>query len=243
MLLIYNDNTDPYYNLACEEYLLKNKTDNIFMVWRNKNAVIIGRNQNPQEETDEEYIKAKSIKVVRRLTGGGAVYHDEGNINYTFIQRGAKEHFNDYKYFAAPIIEFLKTVGITAEFSGRNDIITGGGKISGTAQVMVNDDVLFHGTLLIDTDISVMTKCLKPDYTKLERHGIKSVESRVTNLKDVMGGRTVPEIMRLLYNAFKEYKGYKSREYKLTAEDDKAIKGLVESKYGTYEWNYNGNEK
>ena len=242
MEIIYNANTDAYYNLACEEYLLKNKADNIFMVWRNKNAVIIGRNQNPKEEIDEAYVKEKGIKVVRRLTGGGAVYHDLGNINYTFIQRGAKEHFNDYKYFAAPIIEFLKSVGITAEFSGRNDILTDGKKISGTAQVMVDNDVLFHGTLLIDTDISVLSKCLKPDYTKLERHGIKSVESRVVNLKDAMGGRTAEQVMRLLYDAFKDYKGYKSREYVLTKEDDKAIKELAKEKYGTREWNYNGND-
>ena len=242
MLLIYNDNLDAYYNLACEEYLLKGKADNVFMVWRNKNAVIIGRNQNPAEEIDEAYVREKDIKVVRRLTGGGAVYHDEGNINYTFVQRGAKEHFNDYRYFAAPIIEFLKTLGVTAEFSGRNDIITGGKKISGTAQVMVNEDVLFHGTLLIDTDMGVLTKCLKPDYTKLERHGIKSVESRVMNLKDAAGGKSAGEIMRLLYNAFKEYKGFQSREYKLTAADDRAIRKLVAEKYGTREWNYDGNE-
>ena len=241
MLIIFNDNTDAYYNLACEEYLLKNKTDNIFMVWRNKNAVIIGRNQNPAEEIDGAYVKEKDIKVVRRLTGGGAVYHDLGNINYTFVQRGAKEHFNDYKYFAAPIIEFLKTLGVTAEFSGRNDIIADGKKISGTAQVMVNEDVLFHGTLLIDTDINVLAKCLKPDYTKLERHGIKSVESRVTNLKQAIGDMPVSRVMELLYNAFKEYKGYKSREYKLTADDGAAIRKLVESKYGTREWNYDGN--
>ena len=240
MLLIKNPNTNPYFNLAAEEYFLKTRTEDIFIVWRNFDAVILGRNQDAEREVDSEAVKTLGVKVVRRLTGGGAVYHDKGNVNFTFIRRNAEAYFNDYPYFAAPITSFLKTVGVDAEFSGRNDILAGGAKISGTAQVKHNSDVLFHGTLLIDTDLGILGKVLKPDYEKLERHAIKSVQSRVTNLKDIMSKPyTATEVMDLLFAHFLSNDG--AENYDMTGADVAAIEELAGTKYSTYEWNYFGN--
>ncbi|GHV01731.1 hypothetical protein FACS1894211_12000 [Clostridia bacterium] len=241
MLIIKNTNTDAYFNLAAEEYLLKSKREDIFMAWRNANAVIIGRNQDAEREVDAETAAALNVRVVRRLTGGGAVYHDLGNVNYTFIRRGADGHFNDYPYFAAPMIAFLKKQGITAEFSGRNDILVSGSKISGTAQVKNGADVLFHGTLLIDTDMTVLGKVLKPDYEKLERHAIQSVRSRVTNLKELLPvGVDALTVMDLLCGEFLSVSG--AVKYDLTQQDLAAIDRLREDKYSAHEWNYGGQE-
>jgi len=235
VFVILNKNNDPAFNLACEEYLLKNKREDIAMLWQNDNAVIIGRNQIIENEVDAEYAEKHGIKVVRRQTGGGAVYHDLGNINYTFIARGAGGYFNDYIYFTRPITAFLQKLGIKAEFSGRNDIVAGGRKISGTAQVMYKDDVLFHGTLLVDTDIERLKSVLKPDYEKLGRHGIKSIVSRVVNLNEYTR-LSAEELMRLLYAEFLEG----GEDYQLSADDIKETEIIARNKYRSREWNYLG---
>ena len=127
MLLIYNDNTNPYFNLAMEEYLLKNNTEDLFILWRNKPSVIVGKNQNTLSEINLEYVKENSIPVVRRQSGGGAVFHDLGNINFTFITNN-NNSFSDFKKFTQPIIDLLKTMGLDATFSGRNDLLIDGKK-------------------------------------------------------------------------------------------------------------------
>ena len=133
MRYIISENTDAYFNLASEEYLLKHTDEDIFYLWRNDNAIIVGTNQNTLSEINVEYVKEKEIKVVRRLTGGGAVYHDLGNINYTFIEN-SKKSFNDFRGFCEPITKALNELGVKAEFSGRNDMTIDGKKFSGTAQ-------------------------------------------------------------------------------------------------------------
>jgi len=244
MLIIKNTCTDAYFNLAAEEYLLKRKAEDVFMAWRNDRAVIIGRNQDAAREVDDRYAAANGIKVVRRLTGGGAVYHDAGNVNYTFIQRKASEHFGDFPYFAAPVIAFLKRLGVDAEFKGKNDIVVklnseATAKIAGTAQVMFSGDILFHGTLLIDADMGVLAKVLKPDYEKLERHAIKSISSRVANLKDLFNKPyTALEIIDLLIAEFLKQPG--AAEYGFTKEDNEGIIKLTKEKYSTRRWNYEG---
>ena len=133
MLLIYNEKTNPFFNLAMEEYLLKNFDEDIFILWRNESSVIVGKNQNTLSEINLNYIKENSIPVVRRQSGGGAVFHDLGNINFTFIANN-NDNFSDFKRFTTPIIELLKTLDINAEFSGRNDLLINGCKFSGNAQ-------------------------------------------------------------------------------------------------------------
>ena len=230
---ITHNNNDAYFNLASEEYLLKQKDGFYLYLWINAPSVIIGVNQNAFKEVNLNYTKENNIKVVRRLTGGGAVYHDLNNVNYTVIAP-YHESENLYKEFSQPIIEYLATLGITAEFSGRNDILVDGKKISGNAQTVYNGRVMHHGTLLFNADTSVLSKALNPNKLKMESKGIKSVRSRVANIKDCLKKTlTVTEFFNGLAQKFL----LKSDEYVFTKQDIIAINKLRDEKYSTYEWN------
>ena len=177
---------DPYYNLAVEEYLLNNSEEDIFMLWQNAPTVVIGKNQNAYAEVNLEYAREKEIKISRRITGGGAVYHDLGNINYTFITSEKKARALDYEYFTRPIIDALKFLGLDCKLSGRNDLECDGRKFSGNAQFCSNGRILHHGTLLFNTDVSEMSAVLKVDKEKLEYKAVKSHKGRVINLIDLL---------------------------------------------------------
>ncbi len=179
--------TDPYINLATEEYLFNKADDDIFMLWQNHNTVVIGKNQNAYAEVDTEYLKKNGIRIARRITGGGAVYHDAGNVNYTFISSKSKSGTLDFEYFTAPIIDALAALGVRAELSGRNDLLVNGKKFSGNAQHSSNGKVLHHGTLLFDSDLSVLSNALVVDPEKIASKAIKSTKSRVINLKNEIG--------------------------------------------------------
>lgn len=178
--------TDPYYNLAVEEYLFLNSSDDVFMLWQNDRTVVIGKNQNAYAELDVDYAREQGIRVARRISGGGAVYHDIGNLNYTYISSKKGQGEIDFASFCAPIIDFLRSVGVEAELSGRNDILVGDKKISGNAQHSANGRVLHHGTLLYDSDMSVLSSVLRSDPEKLKAKAIRSVSSRVMNLCSVL---------------------------------------------------------
>ena len=186
MLLYETGSRDPYYNLACEEYLLRNSEEDIFMLWQNQPVVVIGRNQNLYAEVELSYTEPRGILTARRITGGGAVYHDDGNVNYSFITSREKAQALDFAYFTAPICKALATLGIRAELSGRNDLLAGGAKFSGNAQYATATRILHHGTLLFDSDLSVLAKTLKPAEEKLRSKAIASVRSRVTNLRPLL---------------------------------------------------------
>ncbi len=177
--------TDPYLNLAIEEYLFRNSKDDIFMLWQNEPTVVIGRNQNAYAELDLDFIRREGIKISRRITGGGAVYHDLGNVNYTYISSGAAL---DFARLSSPIIEALRECGLPVLLSGRNDIELAGRKFSGNAEHSEGGRVLHHGTLLFDTDITVLSRALLPDRDKLAARGVRSVRSRVDNLAPHLEG-------------------------------------------------------
>lgn len=230
---ITHSNHDPYFNLASEEYLLKQKDGFYLYLWINAPSVIVGVNQNAFKEVNLNYTEKNGIKVVRRLTGGGAVYHDLNNINYTIIAPH-HESENLYKEFSAPIIEYLSSLGIKAEFSGRNDILVDGKKISGNAQTVFGNRVMHHGTLLFDTDTLVLSSALNPNKLKIESKGIKSVRSRVVNIKDCLKKTlTVSEFLKGLAQKFLMI----SEQYEFTKQDLIAINKLRDEKYCTYEWN------
>lgn len=178
---------DPYYNLAVEEYLFRNADEDIFMLWQNSPSVIVGRNQNVYAEVDLGYTEREGICVCRRITGGGAVYHDLGNINYTFISVKGDARALDFEYFTRPIIRALKELGVEASLGGRNDIECGGRKISGNAQHIEGGRVLHHGTLLFSTDFGVMESALKVDKEKLSYRAVKSTRARVINMREALG--------------------------------------------------------
>lgn len=231
-LFLTHDFTDPYFNLASEEYLLKHRKENFIYLWINAPAVIVGVNQNTVQEVNLDYTTSHGIKVVRRQTGGGAVYHDLNNLCYTVIAP-FRENVDNYRRFTAPVIEYLNTLGVKAEFSGRNDIVVGGKKISGNAQTVSGGRIMHHGTLLFDTDMTALTFALKPNKLKIESKGIKSVRARVTNIKQYLPDMTVEEFK----NGLKEYFKKTCEEYVLTENDIAEIDKLVRDKYSLYEWN------
>lgn len=237
MRVIYNKSTDPRFNLAAEEFLAENFSEDVFMLWRNSASVIIGKNQNMLEEVDADFTERENIPVIRRITGGGAVFHDEGNVNYTFITRYGGEI--DFEKFASPVISALKEMGINAVLGGRNDITAEGFKISGNAQCRVKCkdgySTLHHGTLLFSADLSRLSGALKPSKLKLLSKGIKSVSSRVKNISEFEsynGPKTAEAFIEKLFSlmALGETEGF-------TSEETDCIKKLSENKYGAWEWN------
>ncbi len=236
MIIIDTHSIDPYYNLAAEEYFLLNSKEDVFMLWQNKNTAVIGKNQNVYAEINIPFAKEAGITVVRRITGGGAVYHDMGNVNYTFITSRENSGTLNFAYFTSPIISMLKEHGINAELSGRNDILCDGMKISGNAQYSSQTRVLHHGTLLFDSDLSVMPKLLTVDPEKIKAKAIKSVRSRVTNLKPLFKNDiSVGDFMSLT----REYvvKAYNAVEYEITPQDNAEILKIRE-KYASPEWTF-----
>ena len=177
---------NPYYNLALEEYLFSNTDEDIFMLWQNAPTVVVGRNQNVYAEVNLDFVKSHNVLVSRRITGGGAVYHDLGNVNFTFITSEEKARSLDYEYFTKPIIDALASLGLKCELSGRNDLLCEGKKISGNAQHTSGGRILHHGTLLFDADVKDMSSALKADKEKLSHHAVKSHSSRVSNVKELL---------------------------------------------------------
>ena len=237
MLLINNTNTNAYFNLAMEEYFLKNTNEDIFLLWQNENSIIVGKNQNTLSEINYDYVKENNIKVVRRLSGGGAVFHDLGNINFTFISCNDNS-FSDFKKFTMPIVEALKELNVHAEFSGRNDLLIDGQKFSGNAQYNYKNKVMHHGTLLFSSEINDLSNALKVKPSKFQGKSVKSVKSRVTNISSHLDRKmTVLEFKDYLMD-FINKRDENSHFYELNDKDVESINKLVEEKYSTWEWNF-----
>ena len=246
MLFIDNKGiTDPRINLAIEEYALKNLNINetYLLFYINKPSIIIGKNQNTIEEINTEYVEENGITVVRRLSGGGAVYHDLGNLNFSFITKDDGESFHNFRKFTEPVINALKKLGVNAELSGRNDIEVEGRKISGNAQFSTRGRMFSHGTLLLDSEIEHVVSALKVKKDKIESKGIKSIRSRVANISEFLEKKVTVEEFRqlLLTNIFEGLE--EIPEYVLTEEDWKKIHQLSEERYQTWEWNYGKSPK
>ncbi|MDR2940202.1 MAG: lipoate--protein ligase [Clostridiales bacterium] len=236
MQLIINHCTGPAFNLALEEYILTKKSGGFIILWRNEASVIVGRNQNAIEEIDMGFTKNHDVKVVRRLSGGGAVFHDLGNINYSVITEFKGTGFGDFGKFAAPVCEFLNGLGVDAYLEGRNDLLIGGAKFSGNAQAVKNGRILHHGTILFDADISWLAAALKPGAAKIESKGVKSVRSRVTNVTSHLPGPMgVDEFFEQLSGFFLDKA---CGLYRLSDSDVSEAQLLVAEKYGTWGWNF-----
>jgi lipoate---protein ligase len=238
MLCITHPNTDPWFNLAAEEHMLKHFSEDVFMLWRNANAIIVGKHQNTLAEINFDYVKEKNIKVVRRLSGGGAVFHDLGNLNFTFIRNGQKESLVDFRKFTRPILEVLQKLAVEARFEGRNDLTIDGKKFSGNAEHVYKNRVLHHGTLLFSSHMPDLSMALKVNPLKYRDKAVKSVRSRVTNISDHLS-REMDVIQfrdMIMDHITSGHEGF--RYYDYTAEDLAAIKDLVKEKYSTWEWNF-----
>jgi lipoate---protein ligase len=232
-------------NLAIEEYALKNLDINetYLLFYINKPSIIIGKNQNTIEEINTEYVEENGITVVRRLSGGGAVYHDLGNLNFSFITKDDGESFHNFKKFTEPVIQALKKLGVNAELSGRNDIEVDGRKISGNAQFSTRGRMFSHGTLMLDSEIDHVVSALRVKKDKIESKGIKSIRSRVANISEFLKEKVTVEEFRqlLLTNIFDGLD--EIPEYVLTEEDWEKIHQLSENRYQTWEWNYGKSPK
>jgi len=238
MLCIIRHETDPYFNLAAEEYVLKHFERDCFMLWRNEPAIIVGKHQNTLAEINADFVKENQIKVVRRLSGGGAVFHDLGNLNFTFIASGEHHQLVDFRKFTLPILEVMKKLGIDAKFEGRNDLTIGGRKFSGNAEHVHKSRVLHHGTLLFSAEMADLSGALNVDPDKFTDKAVKSVRSRVTNIcEHLQSPMTVLEFRDHIMNHIVETTA-NSKLYSFTEEDIRSISRLRDEKYITWEWNF-----
>ncbi|WP_318505318.1 lipoate--protein ligase [Bacillus sp. T3] len=246
MLFIDNKGiTDARINLAIEEYALKNLDINetYLLFYINSPSIIIGKNQNTIEEINTEYVEANEIQVVRRLSGGGAVYHDLGNLNFSFITKDDGESFHNFLKFTQPVIEALQQLGVNAELSGRNDLVVEGRKISGNAQFSTKGRMFSHGTLMFDSEIDSVVSALKVKKDKIESKGIKSIRSRVANIFEFLSNKiTIEEFrLKLLQSIFGTDK--EIPEYVLTDDDWEQIHQLSKERYQNWDWNYGKSPK
>ena len=230
--------TDPAFNLAAEQYVFDRlPRDRMYlMLWQNDNAIIIGKHQNTLAEINESFVRQHGIRVVRRLSGGGAVYHDLGNLNYTLISDAQGAEL-DLGVFCRPVIHALQKLGVDAQRNGRNDLTIGGQSFSGNAQYRKDGRVMHHGTILFDSDMSVLAGALQVDEEKIKAKGVKSVRSRVTNVRaHLPQDMTLPQFRQaLLESILEEMPG---EEYVLTEGDLAAIETIRAQRYGTWEWNF-----
>jgi lipoate-protein ligase A len=246
MLLVDNRGiTDAHVNLALEEHILRTATtdEDLLLFYINAPAIIIGRNQNTIEEINPPVVAERGIRVVRRISGGGAVYHDLGNLNFSFMTRDVAGHFSRYDRFNQPVVDVLRELGVPAALGGRNDILADGRKISGNAQFAGVHRMFSHGTLLFDSDLDHVTEALRPRPGKVESKGVKSIRSRVANISEFLGQPLTVAALRgrIIERIFGTADPAHAPMLPLTDADWRAVHELVEKKYGTWDWNYGEN--
>ncbi|KEI75783.1 lipoate--protein ligase [Clostridium botulinum B2 128] len=241
MQFLVNKSTNPFFNLALEEYLLKNVDikEDYFILWQNEPTIVIGKHQNTLKEINMNFVQDNNINVVRRNSGGGAVYHDLGNINFTFITKYDEKHLLDFKTFTNPVVYSLGKLNVKAQLSGRNDILIDGRKISGNSQHIYKDRFLHHGTLLFNSELENLVKALNVDNDKILSKGIESIKSRVTNIKEHVKEDIFMEKFKEIFieNIFIWNKS-SLKEYNLTSDYINEIEKLMKKKYMTWQWNY-----
>jgi lipoate-protein ligase A len=236
---IESRNTDPRYNLALEQFVFDSldRGNSYFMLWQNHNSIIVGKHQNTLSEINAGFVKSHNISVIRRLSGGGAVYHDLGNLNYTFITSTGTDNAVDFAAFCLPVQKALVSFGVPVVISGRNDMTVMGKKFSGNAQYLKNGRIMHHGTILYDSNLDILSQALNVSKDKIESRGIQSVHSRVTNIRKFM--KTDMPI-ECFWAALKEYmfSAFNMREYIISPEDNKKIEKIKEQVYSQWSWNY-----
>ena len=246
MLFVPNENNDPRINLAIEIFLLQEmKVDEpILLFYINESSIIIGRNQNTIEEINKDYVDAHGIHVVRRFSGGGAVYHDFGNLNFSFIMPDDGNSFRDFEKLTKPIVQALHEMGVEgAQLKGRNDLVIDDMKFSGNAMYATNGRMFAHGTIMFDSDINEVVNALKVRKDKIESKGIKSIRSRVTNIKpflpkDKQDMTTEAFREEILLKIFGVDAVDQVKTYTLTEEDWVKINEISDKYYRNWDWNY-----
>ncbi|MCB2221917.1 MAG: lipoate--protein ligase [Bacteroidetes bacterium] len=238
MQIINRPQTDPYFNLAAEEYLLKSVSEDCFMLWRNEPSIIVGKHQNTLAEINYPFVRSKNLPVIRRISGGGTVFHDPGNINFTFIALGERDKLVDFRRFTKPIIEVLNTMGLPAVFEGKNDIRIKGLKISGNAEHVYKNKVLHHGTLLYNAQLNKLNEAIRVSGEKYADKSVQSIRSKVANVCDLMeDGPGIEKFIEIVLQHIQNTFPF-SKFVELEPHDIHSIQKLADEKYKSWEWNF-----
>lgn len=239
MFIIDSPSHDAYFNIALEEYLLyKYPTEDIFLLYVNAPSIIVGKFQNTLAEINLDYVKENNIKVVRRMSGGGTVYHDLGNLNFSFHTLLEGNDFMDFSQFTAPVLKLLNDRNVPAKLEGRNDLLIEGKKFSGNAKLAKNGKMIQHGTILFNSDMSILDEVLKINPLKYIDKAIKSNRSRVINLIDYLpSDMSTEDLKKILIDEIVNA-NTNSILYELNTEDLKEVEGLIKEKYETWDWNF-----
>lgn len=243
LLVLRLDSVEPFWNLALEEYLLTGREEDILLLWQNDNAVVLGVNQNAFEEVNRDFVDEKQVRVVRRCSGGGAVYHDLGNLNFSFITTGARGGEATRQRFTRPLLLALRGLGLAAQADGRNDVTVNGLKVSGNAQALRGRRLLHHGTLLFETNLEVLGRALNSRPEKFSSKSVKSAHARVGNIRDFLppglaASFGLEDLAEALLREVERENGARLEPLRLSATELEAIEGLRAGKYLTRAWNY-----
>ena len=238
MLFIISGSHWAPFNIASEEHNLRTYSEDVFLLYRNQPSIIVGRHQNTLAEINLDYVRQHSIPVVRRLTGGGTVFHDLGNLNYCFIVQDDKEDSLSFARFTAPVLSALRELGVDARLEGRNDLTINGAKFSGNAKALHYGKIHQHGTILFASRIADLSQALRVNPLKFQDKAVKSVASRVTNVSSHLAHPLSLEDFILLISKHVRQMYPDAREHSFSEEENQAIRELVQSKYDTWDWNY-----
>lgn len=239
MIIIDSPSTNAYFNIATEEFLLhKFPVEDILLFYVNAPSIIIGKFQNTLAEINLDYVNAQAIKVVRRMSGGGAVYHDLGNLNFSFHTLLGDKDFTDFSTFTAPVVSLLNKLNVPAQLEGRNDLLVDGKKFSGNAKLVKSGKMIQHGTILINSEMQILADALKVNPLKFIDKAVKSNRSRVTNLIDYLPIDTTTESFKQLFINEIKSQNKDAVLYTLSTADIQAIEKLVTEKYATWDWNF-----
>lgn len=238
MIYIRHDITDPYFNIAAEEYFLRESDREYFLLYMNEPSVIIGKHQNAYAEIDYDFIRDNNVKVARRISGGGAVWHDQGNLNYSFIKNGREGELVNFRKHMQPVLDFLIELELNASFEGKNSLVVDGYKISGNAEHVYKNRVLHHGTLLFDTNLDNLVKALEGDTHKYTDRAVKSIRSKTTNINDLLKTRMSITEFRDIFVKFIIAGDTEGKIIDMENSDNQKIQILTDNKYSQWEWNF-----